>query len=205
MPPVISTGVRIKGVSDIMELTKLILDMKDTSELMTDLAYSAILFNNLKIAEEVYYLEESIDKMNEEVQKHAISELAKTNPQAALTYMQLASSIEVIADSAREIADVVLRDIEPHPILSESIRESEVAIITVKVHSSSILCNKKLAKIRLASETGMWVIAIRRKKKMIFGPDEHSVIRAGDILFTRGPVSSEKTIKKIAAGKIKKL
>jgi uncharacterized protein with PhoU and TrkA domain len=188
-----------------MELTKLILEMKDTSELMVDLAYSALLFNNREIAEEVYHLENSIDKMNTMVQENAVTELAKEHPLSALTFIRLASSIEVIADSAREIADVVLREIEPHPILLESIRESEVFITSLRIHPSSIMCNKKLGKIRLASETGMWVIAIRRKHEMIFGPDENTVIKPGDTLIVRGPVTSEKTIRKLASGKLKKL
>ena len=143
--------------------------------------------------------------MNSSVEKFAMSKISKENPGVALTYIRLANSIEVIADSAREIADVVLRDIEPHPVLLESVRESEVIIITTKVLKSSILCNKTLGTIRLASETGMWVIAIRRSDEMIFGPDENSQIEAGDILYTRGPISSEKTIRKVASGKLKKL
>jgi uncharacterized protein with PhoU and TrkA domain len=189
----------------VMDLTKLILDMKNTSELMTDLAYSALLFNNRKIAEQVYYLEDQVDKMNRKVQRAAVAELAKENPGAALTYIRLADSIEDIADSAREIADVVLRDIEPHPIFLESIRESEVILTHIKVQARSILCNKTLGKVRLASETGIWVIAIRRKSKMIFGPDENTKILSGDILYARGPVASEGILHKIAAGKIKKL
>lgn len=188
-----------------MELSKLILDMKDTSELMIDLAYSALLFNNRKIAEEVYHLEDRIDKMNRKVEHYAISKVSRDNPEAALSYIRLAGSIEVIADSAREIADVVLREIEPHPILLESVRESEVIIMATKVKSNSILCNTTLGKVRLASETGMWVIAIRRGKNMIFGPDENTVIKPGDTLFTRGPVSSEPILKKVAMGKLKKL
>ncbi|UCH90324.1 MAG: DUF47 family protein [Thermoplasmata archaeon] len=183
----------------------MILEMKDTSELMIDLAYSSLLFNNRKIAEEVYHLEDQIDKLNKKVQLFAITQLSKENPEAALTYIHLASSIEVIADSAREIADVVLREIEPHPILTESIRESEVTIMSIKVNPRSIMCNKPLGKIRLASETGMWVIAIRRRNKMIFGPDENTVIKAGDIMITRGPFTSKNTLKSVAAGKLKKL
>jgi uncharacterized protein with PhoU and TrkA domain len=189
----------------IMDLTKLILEMKDTSELMLDLAYSAVIFNNRKIAEEVYHLEDQIDRMNSSVEKHAMSKMSKDNPGVALTYIRLANSIEVIADSAREIADVVLRDIEPHPILLESVRESEVIIITTKVQKNSILCNKSLGEIRLASETGMWVIAIRRADEILFGPDENTVVKPGDFLYTRGPISSEKIIKKVASGKLKKL
>lgn len=186
-----------------MDLIKKLLEMKDTSELMVDLAYSALLFNNRKIAEEVYHLEDQIDRMNAEIEKYAMYTISKEKPVAALTYIRLSNSIEVIADSAREIADVVLRDIEPHPILLESVRESEVIIITTRVSSKSKLCNKTLGELRLASKTGMWVIAIRRSGEMLFGPDEYTEIKPKDILYTRGPISSEKTIRKIAAGKIR--
>lgn len=188
-----------------MDLNTLILEMKDTSELMLDLAYSALLFNSREIAEEVYYLEERIDKLNRKVEKMVVTQVSRKNPEAALTYIRLASSIEVIADSARDIADVVLRDIEPHPILSASIKDSEVMIATMKVSPKSIICNKKLGKVRLASETGMWVIAIRRSNKMIFGPDEFTTIYPDDILFARGPGDSIPILRKIAAGKLKKL
>jgi uncharacterized protein with PhoU and TrkA domain len=178
-----------------------ILKMKDTSELMVDLAYSALLYNNKEIAEEVYSLEDRIDNLYNKIQKSAIRKTAKMNPDVALTLIRLATSIEMIADSARGIADVVLRDIEPHPIVKMSIRESEAIISKVTVQPDSNLANCSLGGIRLASETGMWVIAIRRGKNWLFGPNENTQIKPGDILIVRGPIEGEKIIHKFAYSK----
>ena len=177
--------------------------MKDTSELMVDLAYSALLYNNKEIAQEVYNLEDIIDGLLNKIQYAAVSKTAKKSADVALTLIRLATSIEMIADSARGIADVVLRDIEPHPIVKMSIRESDAIISKMEVRKNSSMVNCKLGAIRLASETGMWVIAIRRGNDWLFGPDENSKIKAGDILIVRGPLESEKTLLKLARGKLK--
>jgi uncharacterized protein with PhoU and TrkA domain len=183
----------------------LFLQMKDTSELMVDLAYSALLFNDKKIAEEVYHLEDTIDDLYRRIQRFAVKKTSKKNPDMALALIRLADSIESIGDSAREIADVVLRDIEPHPVVKMSIRESDAVITRVNVLPKSILVNKSLGKLRLASETGMWLIAIRRGRKWIFGPDENTKIKNGDILIARGPEAGEKVLIKAAKGKLRKL
>ena len=179
-----------------------LLRMKDTSELMIDLAYSALLYNNKQIAKEVYHLEDLIDELYNDIQYSAVSDTAKKNPNVALTLIRLATSIEMIADSARGIADVVLRDIEPHPIVKMSILESEVIISKTQVKRGSKMVNCNLGKLRLASETGIWVIAIRRGKEWIFGPDENTDIKTGDILIARGPEESEKGLLRLARGNL---
>jgi uncharacterized protein with PhoU and TrkA domain len=188
-------------MNDLARIEDKLLKMKDTSELMVDLAYSALLYNNNQIAQEVYNLEDIIDNYYNEIQNTAVSSTAKKHPSLALTLIRLATSIEMIADSARGIADVVLRDIEPHPILKMSIRESDVVISKTEVRPGSSMVNCQLGKIRLASETGMWVIAIRRGKEWIFGPDENTQIKVGDILITRGPIEGERGIQKLSRGR----
>ncbi|MCK5559793.1 MAG: PhoU family transcriptional regulator, partial [Thermoplasmata archaeon] len=96
---------------------------------------------------------------------------------------------------------VVLRDIEPHPILKMSIRESDVIISKTQVNPGSSLADCTLGSIRLASETGMWVIAIRRGKEWLFGPDENTDIKVEDILIARGPEEGEKSLLRLARGK----
>ncbi len=187
-------------MTELKRLEDKLLKMKDTSELMIDLAYSALLYNNKQIAKEVYHLEDIIDKLYNDIQYSAVKGTSKKNPNVALTIIRLSTSIEMIADSARGIADVVLRDIEPHPILKMSIRESDVIISKTVVRPGSKMVNCSLGKLRLASETGMWVIAIRRGEDWIFGPDENTSIKAGDILIARGPSDGEKPFLKLARG-----
>ena len=143
--------------------------------------------------------------MYNKIQKLAVRSTAKINPDAALNIIRLATSIEMIADSARGIADVVLRDIEPHPILKMSILESDAIISRVKVGPGSDMTNCSLGGIRLASETGMWVIAIRRGKNWIFGPDENTTIKVGDILIVRGPRTSEMIVNNLATSSTRNL
>jgi uncharacterized protein with PhoU and TrkA domain len=168
-------------------------ELKDTSELMIDLAYSALLYDNKEIAKEVMLLEDVVDKLNYNIQRAAfVATLDDKNADKAMAMIRLASSIEAIADAAMEIADVVLRDIEPHPIFQMSVRDSDVIITKAMVSKSSVLAGKTLGEVKVMSDTGMWVIAAKRGIQWIYGPDENTLIKEGDVLFVRGPVEGEK-------------
>ena len=185
----------------------ILIDMKDRSELMIDLAYSSLLYDNRQIAEEVYELEDYIDSLHHTVKREVLEEVhnKKMDIEDALMILRMASSSEVIADAAREIADVELRDVDLHPILKESIKESDTVFTRVRTSSKSVLCGKTLGNLKLASETGMTVIAIRRRKKWIYGPRSNTKILSGDILFARGPADGEKHLLALASGKTKQL
>ncbi len=184
----------------------MLIEMKNISELMIDLAYSSLIYNNKEIAEEVKYLEEKIDETYYRIQEEAVKQAVdEKNPTKALIIIRLATSIEAISDSATQIADVVLRNIEPHPIIRESIRESDITIVLGKVQDNSVLVNKTLGKLNLASETGMWVIAIKRDKKWLFGPTENTTIKGGDILIVKGPIESVEHFQNLCKGTDKRI
>ena len=48
---------------------EIVLEIKDKSELMVDLAYSSLLYDNTTIAKEVYDLEDLVDKLYQNIQK----------------------------------------------------------------------------------------------------------------------------------------
>jgi len=141
----------------------IVLEIKDKSELMVDLAYSSLLYDNKIIAQEVYDLENLIDNLFQKIQKDSLEgvKTGKLSVNSALTLMRLAQAGEEIADAAQEIADVELRDVELHPILKLSVRESDEILTKIQVNSKSILCGKTLGKLKLGSETGMMIIAMR--------------------------------------------
>ena len=190
-----------KSVEDI------VLEIKDKSELMVDLAYSSLIYNNETIAKEVYDLEDIVDELYKSLQRQTVQnvEKKKLGVTDALTVLRLAEAGENIADAAQEIADVQLRDIELHPILKMSIRESDVVFTRVKVEPNSILCGKTLGELKLGSETGMYIRAMRHGNRWRYGPDKNTRIDAEDILFARGPEDSEKHLINLASGKTKKL
>ena len=188
-----------KSVEDI------VLEIKDKSELMIDLAYSSLLYDNETIAREVYDLEDVIDVLYQNLQRQTLEnvENKKLSINDALTVLRLADAGEQISDAAQEIADVELRDVELHPILKMSVRESDVVFTRVKVEPGSILAGKTLGELKLGSETGMYVRAMRHGDHWRYGPDKKTRIDAEDILFARGPEDGEKHLISLATGKSK--
>ena len=181
---------------------EVIRDIKDKSELMIDLAYSSLLYDNRTIAQEVYALENQVDSLYHDLQKIAFEQVKqdKLSVDEALTIIRLANAAEQIADAAQEIADVELRDVELHPILKISIRESDVVFSRVVVASESVLCGKTLGELKLASETGMMVIAMRHQDRWLYGPDKNTRIDSNDILYAKGPEDGEKHLIELATG-----
>ncbi len=179
-----------------MDIEDILLEMKDTSELMVDLAYSALLYDNEEIARQVVELEQRVDDWDQEVQKKAVERaIDDKDVEKALVFIRLADSIETVADGAVEIADVVLRDIEPHPVVAAALKESDTVIATVTVPTTSPAAGKTLGEMKMASETGMWVIAIRRGDSWIYGPDENTLVEQGDLLIARGPVEGGRELR----------
>jgi len=185
-----------KTVEDI------VLEIKDKSELMVDLAYSSLIYDNEIIAKEVYDLEILIDNLYQTIQKKTLEGVKNKDLSIddALTVLRLAECSEKIADAALEIIDVELRDVELHPILKMSIRESDVVFTKIHVEPNSILCNKTLGKLKLGSETGMLVIAMRHHDRWLYGPNKNTMIDTGDILFAKGPEDGEKHLIELATG-----
>jgi uncharacterized protein with PhoU and TrkA domain len=190
-----------KTVEDI------VLEIKDKSELMIDLAYSSLIYDNTTIAKEVYDLEDLIDSLYKSLQRQTLEQVEnkKLGVNDALTVLRLAEAAEQIADAAQEIADVELRDVELHPILKMSIRDSDVVFTRAQVKDNSVLCNKTLGELKLASETGMMVIAMRHGDKWLYGPNKNTKIDPGDVLFAKGPEDAEKHLINLATGKTNKI
>ncbi len=184
------------------ELEKKLLEMKDTSELMVDLAYSSLLYNNREIAQEVMELEEYTDELTSSIQQEAIRRaMSDGDVSKAFVTIKLIESLEEICDAASGIADVVMKNVEPHPVIKMSIRDSEVTIATATVIEGSDLADKTLSESRLASQSGMWVVAIKRDRRYIYGPGEETSVLVGDTLIVRGPRDGEEFFKDLASGK----
>jgi uncharacterized protein with PhoU and TrkA domain len=177
-----------------------LVSLKDTSELMRDLAYSSLLLNSQALAEEVEALENHIDDLHTEFELLVLSSGFK--PEESKDFLglfRLGVATEEIADAAMEIADVVLRGLEPHPILKIVIEEAEETVTRVTVSESSPLVGKKIREAQLQEETGMWVLVIRRDKWWL-RPRPDTVIKAGDILIASGYAEGEADFEALASG-----
>ncbi len=179
----------MKKVRKMNNIESMLLELKDTSEFMIDLAYSSLLYNNTDIAEEVEFLEQKMDDLSYNIQE-AIVNLGKQQPEEIAKFtviLRLQMAIEDIANAAASIADVVLRGLGDHPVIQMSIQESDVTIERVQIESNSIMKDKSLGDLRLGSHCGMYVIAIKRGNTYIYGPSKYEILREGDILIAKGP------------------
>jgi len=177
------------------EIADLIADMKNMSELMVGLSYSAVTFYNKEIANEVRDLEESMDLMKEELEilviEAARGVTKRSNFDEFRGLLHVAVSSEVISDAAYEIADVVLRDIRLHPVFLASIEESDEIILKMEV-INAVIFGKTLRELKIETRTGMFILAIRRKEgKWVYNPSGSVEIRYGDLLIMRGPREGE--------------
>ena len=174
--------------------------LKDTSELMIDLAYSSLLLNSQALAEEVEALENHMDDLHTDFELLVLSSGFKPEESKDfLGLIRLGVVTEEIADAAMEIADVVLKGLEPHPILRLVIEEAEETVTRVTVSKTSPLVGKKIREAQIQEETGMWVLVIRRGNWWL-RPRPDTVIKAGDVLIASGYAEGEADFEALASG-----
>jgi len=181
------------------KIVDMLVELKDTSELMMDLAYSSILLNSKELAEEVQALEDHMDNLHTEFELLVLSRCIKPEESKDfLGLIRLGVVTEKIADAAMEIADVVLRGLEPHPVLTLAIKEAEETVIHVQVSEESPLVGKSLREAQIHEETGMWILTIRRGDKWE-RPKPETVINAGDVLIASGYADGEEALRRLAS------
>jgi uncharacterized protein with PhoU and TrkA domain len=174
-----------------------LVELKDTSEMMMDLAYSALLLNSSHLAEEVLMLEDRMDSLHTEFELLVLQ--GRGEPEEArglLGLIRMGVVTERIADAAAEIAEVVLRSGEAHPVLQMVIQDAEETVERFIVSEGSSVVGKSLKEARIPEETGMWVLVIRRGDRWI-RPRPRTVIQAGDVIIASGYAEGEEDLKKL--------
>jgi uncharacterized protein with PhoU and TrkA domain len=189
------------GEESFKKIIDMLVELKDTSELMIDLAYSSILFNSNELAQEVQMLEEHMDNLHTEFELLVLTRcIQPEESKNFLGLIRLGVATEKIADAAAQIAEVVLRGLEPHAVLKLAIKEAEEIVTYVYVSKESTLVGKSLQEAKIPEETGMWVLALKRGDKWI-RPKPDTVIQAGDFLIASGYTEGEEDLRKLASNK----
>jgi len=189
-----------------MPIRDLLVQMKDISELMIDLAYSAALFHSRELAEEVLELERRVDTLAYILEMNAMLAARDAEDAEALVGVYtVAAAANKISDAAADIAGNVLREIGVHPIVREAFRKVEEQLSRAEVNPNSILAGKTLRELELAAKIGVDIIAIRRKGEWIINPKGGETINAEDILIARGAPLGIEELKGLAGGTIQKL
>ena len=182
------------------KITKELIELKNTSELMIDLAYSALLLNSVELAEEVEMLEEKMDSLHTDFELRILSSDFK--PEEAKEFLgliRIGSVTERIADAAEKISSLVLRGLKSHPVMNLVIEESEETVLRAEVSENSPLVGKTIKEARIDERTGMWILAIRRNNRWI-RPKSTTRIKAGDVLIASGYTEGEEDFLHLVSG-----
>jgi uncharacterized protein with PhoU and TrkA domain len=176
-------------------------EAKDTSEIMVDLAYAAVYFNDPGMATEVAELEE---RMNDLVQDmRAVCILAVRRPAEAegmASVLQIISAIESIANAAVDVTRIVTHRLGiPHELIADLSNAEEVSH-RVWIREGSHMAHRPLKDLEITVQCGMRVVAIRRERSwMIEEIDGDLVLMPGDVLFLRGSPAGIARLHELAA------
>jgi uncharacterized protein with PhoU and TrkA domain len=165
----------------------LLVEMKDTAELLIDLSYSAVLHGSPTIAHEVVELEHRMDVLQMRARMSLM--LAARSPDEAETLapvLGVVGAADKISDAAGDIAQIVTEEIGLPDAMRGALTEGVETLVRGTVSADSGYAGRTLADIDLESVTGVRVIAIRRDD-WILNPGPKTRIEVGDVTLLRGP------------------
>ena len=167
---------------------ELLVELKDASELMVDLAYAAVFFNEEKLAQEVERLEQ---RMSDHLRRLRITAmLAARSPEdaeAMAGVLWIARRDRGVGDAASDIARVVAARLGIPDALRQDLRHADEMTARLKVREDAPGAGRTLRDLSLPTESGMWVVAIRSGMDWRFDPGPDDVVSVGDVLLIRGP------------------
>jgi uncharacterized protein with PhoU and TrkA domain len=164
-----------------------LVEMKDTAELLIDLAYSAVLHGSDEVAAEVLELEERMDVLQLQARMSVL--MAARSPEDAeglAPVLGVVGAAEKISDAAGDIAKVVLEDIGVPEAMRAAIPAAVETVVRGQVAADSDYVGASLGELNLETETGVRVIALRRAGEWIVNPDRNTTFRADDVVLMRG-------------------
>lgn len=179
---------------EYFRLAEGLFQLKNTSELMLDLAYTALLTKSEIIAERIEELEDYMDRISrnfelEVMMYNNLSEMEKVN------IISIAVSSENIADAALEMVEPLLRGLEPHPIITDVLWETEERISVIEMDESDD--GKTLSELGY-EDRGIVVLAVRRGDRWYITPPYTGFkVKNGDILIVKYFSESEDIVEEL--------
>jgi uncharacterized protein with PhoU and TrkA domain len=166
----------------------LLVEMKDTAELLIDLSYSAVLHGSPTVAHEVVELEHRMDVLQMRARMSLM--LAARNPNEAETLapvLGVIAAADKVADAAGDIAKIVTEEIGLPEAMRGALSAGVETLVRGTVRGESAYAGRTLDDIDLESETGVRVIAVRRDEDWILNPGPTTRLAPGDVTLLRGP------------------
>ncbi|NNE95940.1 MAG: hypothetical protein HKN24_07920, partial [Acidimicrobiales bacterium] len=153
------------AVMDSRNMRTMLAEAKDTSELMVDLAYAALYFNDPDMADEVASLETKLNQLVYDMR--ALCIVAVRHPKEAesmAAVLQVVAAVERIGDDAVDITRIVTRKLGIPPELLQDLADAEEVSHRLVIHEGSSLSSQPLSAFELPTTVGMRVMAVRRER-----------------------------------------
>ncbi|OYT60391.1 potassium transporter TrkA [Euryarchaeota archaeon ex4484_178] len=179
----------------------LLMEIKEKSELIVDLAYSSVILDSEDMAKEVEKLEGEIEELTYKIR--ILTMLAANTPDEAeqlAGILQVADSAKNLANAAADIAYLLDLDISARPFLPSLFLKADEKIHVVRVYPGSTIVNRTLGELNIEAESGVRVIAIKRGRGWIYDPEDNVRIKEGDILIVRGTEDGYHFLDRVARG-----
>ena len=182
----------------------LIVELHNVTTLMVDLAYSAVLFNDRELAEEVIELEARVDDLKTLLLMNtAIVVRDAEDAKAMAGIMRMAAVADRISDAAGEIAHITLLGLGVDPYILQGLSRAQRMLVKTTVLPGSTLIGKMLGKLSLETNIGVNVIVIRRGRDVFTNPGPRTILREADILVARGSDVGVSELDRLAKGELR--
>lgn len=195
-----SLGKRLPKISNSeveeskINLCEELLQFRNITQFMVDLAYTALITRSEDIAEKTLELEDYVDRMLEKFEYDVIS-----NPDLSVNEkicaIHIAVASEQIADAAAELAELIVRGVEPHPLITDIFWETDERISVIEMDESDE--GKTIDELGYEKK-GIKVLAVRRNDEWhIMPPYSAFKVKKGDVLIVKYPAESEEYVESL--------
>lgn len=180
------------------QIVQLLIQLKHKSELSINLAFSAILLNEQKLANEVMRLEKELDHLDRNLGLMAMK-LEPTSDEERkkiLNLIRFSRALEEISDASLYIIQPFILNMERHPLLSEVVQggDEKVSVYEIDDESEAVDCTIGEFEDRVH---GIFVVCVYRNNDLgyLFDPPEKLVIKSGDTLIIKAYGRPKKRLK----------
>lgn len=181
-----------------VNLKNLLTQAKDTSELMLDLAYAALLYSDEDVAEEVERFGNTLTATVRDMQQ--VCMLAARSPDDAaglVTFLRVTDAIAAVGRRAIDISRVVLDDLGLPDVLRGELTGALEVTDRVQVAENSRLDGQDVEAAEWDAQAAV-LLAVHREHEWMFDPADTLVLLAGDTLLVRGDTASVGAVRSLA-------
>ena len=185
-----------------MTVRELLTEMKDTSEVIIDLAYASLMYNSSTMAEKVRGLEDDMDDLKFATRyKVLLSSRTREDARQLSGILEVASAADRISDAASDIVSLLRFPPEKRPFITEMLSEADEKIRMIKISSDSSMVGNTIGRLQIEASTGCKIIAIKNRRGWTYDPEDEMKLRANDVIIVRGTDDGADLLDEYAAGR----